>query len=78
MIGGERQWGWGLVDVGKAFIYLRDRLLQEGLSPAAAARAFSWPQFLTFQLGRNYFDRIAAGNDAPRCAWWMMRVWTKP
>ena len=39
MIGEERRWGGGLVDVGKAFIDLRNRLLQDDLSPAAAARA---------------------------------------
>ena len=65
MIAEERQWGGGLVDVGKAFIDLRDRLLQDGLSPAAAARAFDWPQFPHFNWARDYFDRIAAGNDRP-------------
>jgi acetyl-CoA synthetase len=51
------------LDVGKAFIDLRDRLLQDDVSPAVAARVFNWPQFPYFNWARDYFDRIAAGND---------------
>jgi acetyl-CoA synthetase len=53
------------VDCGNAFIELRDRLLCEGISHAQALESFHWPVFSHFNWARDYFDRIAAGNDRP-------------
>jgi acetyl-CoA synthetase len=68
------------VDGGKAFIELRDRLLrgqpggdehvhdpivQEGGGLAAAAQSFQWPPIRHFNWARDYFDRMAAGNEGP-------------
>ena len=50
---------------GKQFIDLRDRVLQPGLSPDAARGAFEHAPFKSFNWARDYFDRIAAGNDRP-------------
>ena len=53
------------MDCGNAFIELRDRLLREGISHAQALESFHWPAFAQFNWARDYFDRIAAGNDRP-------------
>jgi acetyl-CoA synthetase len=53
------------VDGGNAFIELRDRLLREGISHAQALQAFHWPKLAHFNWARDYFDRIAVGNDRP-------------
>ena len=57
--------GGVLLDGGKAFVELRDRLLREGISPAQAAQAFHWPAISHFNWATDYFDRMAAGNDQP-------------
>jgi acetyl-CoA synthetase len=51
------------MDGGKAFIELRDRLLRDGITPQEAERAFQWPHLSHFNWARDYFDRIAAGNE---------------
>jgi acetyl-CoA synthetase len=53
------------VDGGNAFIELRDRLLREGISHSQALRSFHWPKLTHFNWARDYFDRIAVGNDRP-------------
>jgi acetyl-CoA synthetase len=53
------------VDCGNAFIDLRDRLLREGISREHALESFHWPEFAHFNWARDYFDRIALGNDRP-------------
>jgi acetyl-CoA synthetase len=53
------------VDGGNTFIELRDRLLHGGLPHGEALRAFHWPAMPHFNWARDYFDRIAAGNDRP-------------
>jgi acetyl-CoA synthetase len=53
------------LDGGKAFIELRDRLLREDLPHAQALQSFHWPAIRHFNWARDYFDRVAAGNDRP-------------
>jgi acetyl-CoA synthetase len=53
------------VDGGNEFIELRDRLLSEGISHAQALQSFRWPTLAHFNWARDYFDRIAVGNDRP-------------
>jgi len=53
------------VDGGNTFIELRDRLLQGGLLHGEALQAFHWPAMPHFNWARDYFDRIAAGNERP-------------
>jgi len=53
------------VDGGNAFIELRDRLLHEGLPQVQALQTFHWPAIAHFNWARDYFDRMAAGNDRP-------------
>jgi acetyl-CoA synthetase len=50
---------------GRRFIELRDQLLRLREDYAAAQREFRWPQFEHFNWAHDYFDAIAAGNDAP-------------
>ncbi len=54
-----------MLDGGKAFVELRDRLLRDGLSHAQADEAFHWPQILHFNWATDYFDCMAACNDRP-------------
>ncbi|HEY2682203.1 MAG TPA: AMP-binding protein [Steroidobacteraceae bacterium] len=54
------------MDGGKTFIEIRDRLLRDEVGPGEAARLFNWPQLEHFNWARDYFDRIAHGNE--RCA----------
>src|SRR5579862_7007560 len=49
---------------GRRFIELRDQLLRLREDYAAARREFRWPQFEHFNWAHDYFDAIAAGNDA--------------
>ena len=53
------------MDRGRAFIELRDRLLRDGISREEAMRCFHWPPVPHFNWARDYFDRIAVGNDRP-------------
>lgn len=53
------------MDGGNTFIELRDRLLHGGLPHGEALQAFHWPAMPHFNWARDYFDRIAAGNDRP-------------
>jgi acetyl-CoA synthetase len=53
------------LDGGKAFIELRDRLLREDLPHAQALQSFHWPAIRHFNWARDYFDRVAAGNERP-------------
>ena len=48
----------------RRFIALRDQLLQLRTDQAAALREFRWPEFERFNWARDYFDVIAAGNEA--------------
>jgi acetyl-CoA synthetase len=50
---------------GRRFMELRDQLLRLREDYAAAQREFRWPQFEHFNWAHDYFDAIAAGNDAP-------------
>lgn len=47
------------------FVAARDLLLQHRDDQDAALAAFAWPALEGFNWARDYFDRIAAGNDAP-------------
>ncbi|MFT3802037.1 MAG: AMP-binding protein [Burkholderiaceae bacterium] len=47
------------------FIAARDFLLAHRTDYDAAYRGFAWPRLTTFNWALDYFDRIAAGNDAP-------------
>jgi acetyl-CoA synthetase len=53
------------VNGGKALIELRDLLLRDGFVPDEAARTFQWPDIRYFNWARDYFDRVAAGNEKP-------------
>jgi acetyl-CoA synthetase len=48
----------------RRFIALRDRLLQLRADPHTAQREFRWPEFEYFNWARDYFDVIAADNEA--------------
>jgi acetyl-CoA synthetase len=47
------------------FTDARDFLLAHRGDPVAAARDFHWPRFTQFNWALDYFDVMAAGNDAP-------------
>jgi acetyl-CoA synthetase len=49
----------------RAFLEARDQLLRCREDLGAALRGFRWPAFAQFNWARDYFDVIAAGNDAP-------------
>jgi acetyl-CoA synthetase len=49
----------------KAFLEARDFLLARRTDYDAAYRGFEWPQLAGFNWALDYFDVIAAGNDAP-------------
>jgi acetyl-CoA synthetase len=53
------------VDEARRFIAARDQLLRLREDLSAACRDFRWPAFEHFNWVRDYFDVIAAGNDAP-------------
>ncbi|HYL00370.1 MAG TPA: AMP-binding protein [Steroidobacteraceae bacterium] len=48
----------------EAFLEARDGLLRCREDLAEALRGFRWPAFREFNWARDYFDVIAAGNDA--------------
>ncbi len=48
-----------------AFISLRDQTLACTGEPGRAPGALTWPPVAQFNWARDYFDRIAAGNDRP-------------
>ena len=48
----------------RRFIAVRDQLLQLRTDSEAALREFRWPEFERFNWARDYFDVIAAGNEA--------------
>ena len=48
----------------RRFIELRDQLLRLREDWAGARREFRWPAFEEFNWARDYFDVIAAGNEA--------------
>ena len=48
----------------RAFLDARDQLLRCREDLAEALHAFRWPQFSQFNWARDYFDVIAAGNEA--------------
>ena len=52
-------------DFGQAFLAARDLLLRHRRNLAAARDAFRWPALDRFNWALDYFDRMAAGNDAP-------------
>ncbi len=48
----------------RRFIAVRDRLLQLRADPQTAQHEFRWPEFEYFNWARDYFDVIAADNEA--------------
>ena len=52
------------MDTTRRFIEARDQLLRLRTDLSAAQREFRWPAFENFNWVRDYFDVIAAGNDA--------------
>jgi acetyl-CoA synthetase len=53
------------MDAGNAFIELRDRILRGGIPHDQAIASFHWPAVGHFNWARDYFDRIADGNERP-------------
>lgn len=51
-------------DSGQAFLAARDLLLRHRRDIGAARDAFRWPALDRFNWALDYFDRMAAGNDA--------------
>jgi acetyl-CoA synthetase len=49
---------------GEAFVRARDFCLRHRADYETAVREFAWPQLETFNWALDYFDPIAAGNDA--------------
>src|SRR6185295_12829464 len=47
------------------FLRARDFLLAHRLDYPTAVRDFRWPRLETFNWALDYFDALAAGNDAP-------------
>ncbi|HET8745566.1 MAG TPA: AMP-binding protein, partial [Ramlibacter sp.] len=47
------------------FLRARDLLLAHRTDYATAYREFRWPQLGEFNWALDYFDAMAAGNDAP-------------
>src|SRR4029077_8343060 len=52
------------MDATRRFIEARDQLLRLREDLGSAQREFRWPAFENFNWVRDYFDVIAAGNDA--------------
>jgi acetyl-CoA synthetase len=52
------------MDATRQFIEARDQLLRLREDLSTAQREFRWPVFENFNWVRDYFDVIAAGNDA--------------
>ncbi len=53
------------MDSGTAFIELRNRILRDGISHEQVLESFHWPAVAHFNWARDYFDRIAVGNERP-------------
>ncbi|HYL03517.1 MAG TPA: AMP-binding protein [Steroidobacteraceae bacterium] len=53
------------MNASREFIGLRDQLLEWREDGARARREFRWPAFEYFNWARDYFDVMAAGNEAP-------------
>ena len=49
---------------GEAFVRARDFCLRHRADYETAVREFAWPQLETFNWALDYFDPMAAGNDA--------------
>ena len=49
---------------GEAFVRARDFCLRHRADYETAVREFAWPQLENFNWALDYFDSIAAGNDA--------------
>ena len=50
---------------GEAFVRARDFCLRHRADYETAVREFVWPQLTEFNWAIDYFDRMAAGNEAP-------------
>jgi acetyl-CoA synthetase len=53
------------MSAGRTFLEVRELLLHCREDYARALREFRWPSFGEFNWARDYFDVIAAGNEAP-------------
>ncbi|MBS0395906.1 MAG: AMP-binding protein [Proteobacteria bacterium] len=51
------------MDAGTAFVAARDQLLALQSDHARACAEFRWPALAEFNWARDYFDRVAAGNE---------------
>jgi acetyl-CoA synthetase len=56
--------GSSLTRSGEAFIRARDFCLRHRADYETAVREFAWPRLENFNWALDYFDAIAAGNDA--------------
>ena len=56
--------GSSLTRSGEAFIRARDFCLRHRADYETAVREFAWPRLENFNWALDYFDPIAAGNDA--------------
>src|SRR5579863_6170903 len=64
-VGGRGRSAGARMSATRAFLEARDQLLRCREDLGAALRGFRWPAFAEFNWARDYFDVIAAGNDAP-------------
>ena len=55
----------GLTEAAEAFVAARDFCLRHRRDYETALREFTWPRLEHFNWALDYFDAIAAGNDAP-------------
>src|SRR5262245_25225577 len=55
----------GLTASAEAFVAARDFCLRHRADYETSRRDFSWPRLEHFNWALDYFDAIAAGNDAP-------------
>src|ERR1700739_5010675 len=62
-VGGSGPWELSM-GATQAFLEARDHLLRCREDLAEALRGFRWPALREFNWARDYFDVIAAGNDA--------------
>ena len=53
------------MSASRAFLEARDTLLRCREDLGRALHEFRWPQLSAFNWARDYFDLVAAGNDAP-------------
>jgi acetyl-CoA synthetase len=54
-----------LTNAGRAFLEARDFLIAHRVDWETAVREFRWPALHEFNWALDYFDAMAAGNDAP-------------